>query len=261
MSAPKTLGKLALEQFKQLASGISSLDTLRQETEGKLLAKPEKDREIFTPPFYWSKIYELPFLECLAILNHLLGIDKQIIEAAKAPDPQQAVLDRFGDEDLMDWTGGSAGKHEPKLIIGVLTAIMNSLESMIVHCKFLNELVADVRKGQDDAFFKAVRIDRSIATCPTFADRITYAELKKDEHFFAQLSKAMLGKPKRPREEYKELRLALYILEDANGLADLSQEAAYQLFCLDLHLYPSDGEDPAGGLMRFIRRWRKARRT
>ena len=55
---------------------------------------------------------------------------------------------------------------------------------MLFH-RTLDALVDEAREGNDDSFLNAIRIDRSIITCPTFALRIAKAEIKNDKKFFS----------------------------------------------------------------------------
>ena len=260
MKQGKPYGKFNFDQIKQLLGALANLE---QEVKSVLDAfsdNPDKFSEIFTPGFYWSELYELPFLTHLAFAVKIVGIEQDFTNAAQSADPQQTLLDRI-DDDHPDWPGGADGRFEPKHLAGAVISLSYSLESLVVYSKYLNELVDDVRKGHDTALFKAVQIDRSITSCPTFADRIAQAELEQDDSFFKKLSNALKTKPNKPTEEYRELRFILQALEEADGLQALTIESAYQLLCVDLNLYPQEGEDPARSLWRFISRWKKARWT
>jgi hypothetical protein len=260
MNQDKTYGKFNFDQIKQLLSALANLEQEVKDVRTAFSDNPDKFSEIFTPGFYWSGIYELPFLTHLAFAVKIIGIEQHFTNAAQSTDPQQALLNRI-DDDLPDWTGGPDSQYEPKHLLGAVISLTYSLESLVVHCKYLNELVDDVRKGNDSALFKAVQIDRSITSCPTFADRIARADFEQDETFFNRLSKAIKTRPKRPMEEYRELRFTLQALEEAEGLQGLTMEAAYRLLCVDLNLYPHDGKDAARSLWQFISRWKQARST
>ena len=261
MNTDKEFGKFSLGQLNQLIAGLSFIEQQQNEVLSSLRSNPEKIKEIFTPNFNWAELYEFPFVTHLTLLIKIIGIEQYFKDAATSTDPQQAILDHLDDENLPGWTGGPDGQFEPKHLAGVLIAIMYSFESMVVHSKYLNELVQDVRKGNDSAFFKAVQVDRTVLACPTFADRISRAELEDDSLFFVKLGRAIKTKPNRPKEEFKELRFMLQALEEGGAIQSLTIEKAYQLLCVELKLYPIDGEDPARSLWRFISRWKKARWT
>ena len=260
MNQDKTFGKFNFDQVQQLIDALANLEQEVKDLRTAFSDNHDKVSEICTPGCYWSGLYELPFLTHLALAVKILGIEQNFTVAAQSHDPQQALLDRI-DDDLPDWTGGPDSQYEPKHLLGAVISLTYSLESLVVHSKYLNELVDDVRKGNDSALFKAAQIDRSIVSCPTFADRIARAEFELDELFFDKLSKAIKTKPKKPKEEFRELRFTLQALEEAEGLEGLGMEAAYRLLCIDLNLYPHDGADPARSLWRFISRWKKARWT
>lgn len=87
-------------------------------------------------------------------------------------------------------------------------------------------------------FFKAVRLDRSIITCPTFALRMARAELENDKSFFLHLRSALKGPSKKHWEAYNDLRYALYILREL-GFDQLSDAQLEDLLVHKLKLYPN----------------------
>lgn len=118
----------------------------------------------------------------------------------------------------------------------------------------------DVRSGDDNAFFKAVRIDRSILTCPTFAARLARAEFRHESGFFKKLRYALKGKIEKQDARYHYLRFFLALLDELGVLDKLSMEDRYKLLAEDFRLYDRTGKDPARSLDRFIARWKEAHR-
>jgi len=53
----------------------------------------------------------------------------------------------------------------------------------------------------------------------------------------------------------------LWTLKGEGILDQLGFEERYQLFCVELEVYPNDGKDPAGSLNTFIDRWKKSLST
>jgi hypothetical protein len=110
---------------------------------------------------------------------------------------------------------------------------------MLYH-RTICDLVKSVRdKGDeaDDDFFKAVKIDRTVMTCKTFAKRIAKAELLSDKKFFAHLHKSLKGIPNKQWEAYNDLRYGFAILRDC-GFDKLSDAQLEDLFVNKLGLYP-----------------------
>jgi len=180
---------------------------------------------------------------------------------AQSKDPQASAIELLNSDPAFPWDGGPDGEFEAKHLFGLLYSIEKSIKSMVTFGKFLNELVADVQNGNVQALFKAVQIDRTITSCSPIADRISRAEILREDDFFKKLSNALTTKPMKPKEEYRELRYILYALEEVDALDTLPTERAYQLFCNELAIYPSVGSDPARNLEKFIYRWKKARET
>lgn len=141
-----------------------------------------------------------------------LGRAKELVEVSKAPDPDQAVLDWMDSEDTSGWNGGEGGLFEKKHVIGLTVALHRNILSIMLFHRTLDKLVGEVRAGKDDSFFLAVRIDRSILACPTFADRLARAELEGDKQFFIHLRSSLKGPSKKHWEMYKDLRYALHML-------------------------------------------------
>lgn len=248
-------------ELRELVGQLGLVASLGAELSASIEAEPETLREVLTPPFYWATFYELPFPEYLKLAVDVIGAAPMFAERLSADDPARALLDLAHEEAASDWDGGPGGRFEPKYLFGVIYSINYTIESMLTWSKWLNELVADVRSGSEAALFKAVQIDRTIMSCPPIADRITLADYERDEAFFRELRNALKGKPKKPKEEYADLRYCLYALEEDGRLDSLTIESAYRLFCEELQLYPTDSEDPARSLWQFIRRWKKTRQS
>jgi hypothetical protein len=193
--------------------------------------------ELLPKDYYWADVYELPFTEHMALL--LMVIDKVefIHQAVQSDDPQQVVLDDLDTPDDGEWSGGWQGQFEKADLIGLVAALQRTILSIMVYQRPLSTLVEEVRQGNDDALFDAVRLDRSIVACPTFAARISKAELSQDKHFFLRLIKALKGPSKKHWESYQDLRYALYVLREL-GFDKLSDDQLENLLVHQLKVYP-----------------------
>jgi len=234
---------------------------MAEEFNSDIDADPEKLFSNLTSPYYWSQIYTFPFLKHLLLLIAALGINDMVEKAIHSDDPQRSMINMFDIDPSDTWNGGTGGKFEKKHVFGLLYSMSRTIRSMEVHGKFINELVSDMQHGSDKALFKAVQIDQTVISCPPVADRVTTAQIMGDEKFFKGLSKALTTPPNKTDAAYHDLRFMLYTLEDTDALGVLSIERAYRLFCEELELYPTDGDDPAKSLNQLIRRWKKARST
>jgi hypothetical protein len=210
------------------------------------------------PPYCWADLYSVAFTELVNAYIIETGQAQAFESVANSEATQQAILDYSSQNNLTS----SAKSGNPKYILLLLNALSKNILAIATLHHSLCEIVEITKTNpQSRLFFEAIKIDKTIINNPVYADQIALAAYRQDDDFFIQLSNALksTGINKR-EEEYDNLRFALYLLEvEENVLSKLSQEQAYQLFCVDLDLYPDTGDiDPIG---KFIRRWRRSRRT
>lgn len=235
----KEYGKLTVEQFKELMSRLPELRKQQGELVDIVRAVPKARLEELLPKdYYWADVYELSFIEHMALL--LMAMDKLefIHQAVQSDDPQQVVLDDLDTPDDGEWTGGWQGQFEKADLIGLVAALQRTILSIMVYQRPLSTLVEEVRQGNDDALFDAVRLDRSMVACPTFAARISKAELSRDNHFFLRLRKALKGPSQKHWQSYQDLRYALFVLRDL-GFDKLSDDQLENLLVHQLKVYPN----------------------
>lgn len=188
--------------------------------------------------FSWAEIYELIFTEHLVFLMMALDKIEFLKEAKDAPDPTQHFMDHFDIDDNIDnWTGGWKGQFKKQDLIGLVTALQRTTFSIMIYQKPIQTLVEEVRQGNDDSFFDAVRLDCSSVACPTFAARIAKAEFTNDKHFFLRLINALKGPSKKHWESYQDLRFALYTLREL-GFDRLTDDQLIDLLVKQLKVYP-----------------------
>lgn len=235
----KEYGKLTAEQFKQL---IQQLPELRKEGESlaDVVKSSSKDRinELLEKDFYWAEIYELTFVEHLAFL--MMAIDKVefLKEVKNTPDPTQYFIDHFEIEgDFEDWNGGWQGLFKKQDLIGLMVTLQRTILSIMIYQKTMQTLVEEVRQGNDDSLFDAVRLDRSSVACPTFAARIAKAEFISDKRFFIRLRNALKGPTQKHWQSYQDLRFALFTLRDL-GFDNLTDDQLVDLLVKQLKVYP-----------------------
>jgi hypothetical protein len=235
----KEYGKLTVEQFKQL---IRKLPELRREQgefeEAVKVASNKRLDELLVKDYAWAPTYEWPLIEHIAWL--VLALDKHefLHQAVQSEDPQQVVLDDFEKDLPDDWTGRYQGLFKEQDVIGLVVALQKSILSIMIYQKSLSALVAEVREGNDDALFNAVRIDRTITACPTIADRIAKAELLSDKLFFIRLRNAYKGLSRKHWQAYQDLRYALAVLREL-GFDQLSDDQLENLLVHQLKVYPN----------------------
>jgi hypothetical protein len=264
--ARKEFGRFSREQLHLFSRQLLSIHLLQSEWQKLVEEEPQKVIGLFTHPYSWSSIYTEPFERHMAIVIVLGGLDSWLHEISGSEDAQALVLadlqeelESLGKADAYNEITGS----EPKFLVGAWLALIKSMESIWHYGLPLNSLVRQVEQGNDEALFKAVRIDRSIVSCSPIADRIARAEIFSDKPFFNKLRNALNGKSRKPKDEFGPLRYILSLLAEDGTLGGLSMQARYELICEDLGLYPDAvaSEDPARSLHQFIRRWQKSQST
>jgi hypothetical protein len=242
MSLEKEYGKLTVEEFRDLVKKLPEIRGQMKELPDVVRSKPGKLKKILGKDYHWSSIYELGFAEQIACLMVLLGWQGFLKDAAASENPQASVLQWFEDGSVLDqWYEENKDVLEKRHLIWLTVVMQRNVLSIMLFHRPLSAFVEEVRQGGpgcDDAFFKAVRVDRSILSCPTFADRLAYAELTQDKTFFLRLRSALKGPLKKHMEALKDLRYAIAILREF-GFESMSDTKLEDLFVNRLKLYPS----------------------
>ena len=131
-----------------------------------------------------------------------------------------------------------------------------SLQCVLYHGCFLNELLERARAGNDKALFDSIRIDSTIMGTPTAIKRYSKAAFLSDHSFFKKLKAALNGnKTKREQANYQKMRLVFEILHEAKA-ARLNDDQLYQLFIKELNLY--SGNEFGGGNTKALRKFADA---
>ncbi len=208
--------KLTPEQFSDIAKMLPEIRYQKKELVELIKSKPVVINEILGKYYSWAEIYELSFVEQMAYLFVLLGINKPIYEIATSTAPQQALIEASEDGGKLDqWYDLNKDNIEKKHLLWLVVVLQRNIFSIMLFHQSLGALVDQVRNGNSEAFFKAVSVERSILSCPTFADRLSLAELKNDRQFFIHLRKALKGPSQKHMEAIGDLRYAIVLLRDA----------------------------------------------
>lgn len=241
MQQEKEYGKLNLDQFRDLVRKLPEIRGQMNEFPRVLRERPTKLKEILGSDFHWAGIYENNFIEQIAILFVLMGWDGLLAKASRSDDPQASVNQWLvNGSELDQWYEANKDTLEKRRLILLSVILQRNILSIMLHHRPLSALVDEVRRGgdnADDSFFKAVRVDRSILSCPTFSDRLAHAELIQDKSFFLHLRSALKGPLKKHWETVKDLRYAIAVLREF-GFDSLSDAQLEDLFVKKLKLYP-----------------------
>lgn len=111
----------------------------------------------------------------------------------------------------------------------VFSSLFNTV-SLMVHGAKLTTLVPRAMSGDDDAFLKAVQIDRMLLIHhPYFRDRKREAQDRDEAKFLRQLLTREIGPPLRSRIRYPGLYMLFGILQSFQWLDDMTHEEILDL--------------------------------
>lgn len=232
----KEYGKLTAEQFKAAIKGLDEVKSQRQEFAG-LMAKVSESRikEVFTGGYGWADCYELSLVEHTALAVVAFNRVDTLSAAAASQDPQQFVLDSLSDTDLVEAHPAFELQH----LVGLAYSLQRTILSILLFQRSLSGLVQEVREtGSRDALFKAIRVDRTVMSCPTVADQIALAELQGNKQFFRNLKSALAGPSQKHWMALCDLRYSLYLLREL-GFDDMTDDQLEQLLVHTLKVYPN----------------------
>lgn len=185
----KEHGKLSTDQFRDLVRVLPEVRGQMKELPKLLQAKAKRLDDLLGLEFHaWGHLYELPFIEQLGLLSDLVGFHGSLIEASESPDPQERVIRWAADQGELDlWYEANKDEIERKYLVWLCIVLQRNILSIMLYHQSMGALVEHVHQKDDDAFFKAVRVDRTVLTCPTFANRLAKAELLNDIDFLRHL--------------------------------------------------------------------------
>jgi hypothetical protein len=102
-----------------------------------------------------------------------------------------------------------ADKINVLLLVKVNLASIYSMVAQLVFKTTMQKLIEDGKKGDDDALFKAIRVDKTLFNSEWVRKRIIVAQYKGQVAFFNQLGDAIKKTPLQNDQEYMELLLVL----------------------------------------------------
>lgn len=263
--ASKTYGGLSLSTLKKLRSLLPRLKKLPDQTVRLVQSKREKMEALLPPDFTWAELYELSARELRILSMAVMGLLEPLTKAAhEGLNLNEFIINTLicrieSDEDGIDYMGGYEGMFSFADMLAVNYANMGMMQGLFYYGFYMNDLVAMAGKGDDDAFFKAVRVDQTVLTCPSFSARLARAKVFGEEEFIKDLAQAMTAKSNESLLMNQDLRFMLQLMHEVNALPSLSLNEADLLFIQELKVYGDSGADPARSLMRFIQRWKADR--
>lgn len=217
--AAKDFGKYTSGDLQAVLLLLPQFDKERGELQALIQKHPEKFSEKFlTTGFTWAHLYEVPFLQLLFSFLAVVGVDKDVAHASTQKEPVKALLSLTDKIQDMEWSGGSGGKFTPGDLLGYLHAIVGNLDCLLIYGSYLNDLIADAKKGDLVALLKAIRIDASVVTGPTARNLISFSIVAGDQDFINEVRKAMAGKTGKQAAYLKKFRFLMQLLHEVGAL-------------------------------------------
>lgn len=172
------------------------------------------------------------------------GVDKEVAHASTQAEPIKALLDVVEGVSDMEWDGGSGGKFRPGDLLGYLHAIIGNLDCLVIYGSYLNDLIADARKGDLEALLRAIRIDPSVVTGSTARNLISFAVIAGDQGFIDEVRKAMAGKTGKQAAYLKKFRFLMQLLHEVGALGLPTKQLSELMFELGAYdKRPSAGKN------------------
>lgn len=278
-----------VEFMKVLLPGIQDVISDVEGDEG-YLNLPEKFSDLLTrdglPP--WSSYYEQPekmrgfVARSIFSSEELAQLEAEIksstpegIQALRL-DIQKLVLDGTGGthlEEILDsippeqaaamWASMDSNE-QTQAEIGLYFIFYSMLTqihyyfALITYGKNICDLIEEAKAGDDDSFYKVVRIDRTVLFgIPYFQKRLIRAQLGREPEFLRKLSNAIKAKPLGSKYSHKMLMFVFAILDDEGLLNELHQEQLMDI-CEELGVYGHDyGVDDPASLRKLLNKYKR----
>lgn len=241
MVSERNYGKLTPADIKSLFLLLPQLENERQELQAAIAQKPEKfAAEFLSTGFAWAHLYEVPFLQFLNSFFAVAGLDKAVADVTTSENPVEALFGLTDATEDMEWSGGAEGKYTPGDLLGYLHAVVANFDCLLIYGSYLNDLVAEAKKGDFEALYKAIRIDPSVVTGPTARNLLSFAVIAGNQGLIGDIRNAMSGKTDKQDKKLAKFRLLMQTLHEVGAL-DLSTKEIMELV-LEVDAYDTTGE-------------------
>lgn len=246
--------RLLLSFLPLLNGEMEDAKLLLRQKIGTLLSSGHQD-------ISWCGLYEQPLMEHLSAFIAENGFQASLLHIAESPNQVVAMAESFErmDDEIeakhAAMTLEERGETEKNIIkfFGVMMSLYNSLRCVLVFGCHLNDLIVNVRAGDDRSLFNALRLDGTIIGCPSVMNRISLACMLDDKLFMRRLKSALNSRlQKREQANFQKIRLILCVLSEVNA-ERLTNEQLYTLFVEQLDLYSRDSRK--GDVMKNLRKF------
>lgn len=241
-----------LEVNQALTSDQTEIDRGAASGHAKLLEFLES-----LPP--WAGWYSYSQELILTLFLEILGLREKFLEIAKVENKQEAKMDLFR-EISGQIEGGELFvalddmvSEDRSAVFSLLYALTGNMNGIKQFNQSVSELVSNATENHE-ALFTAVAVDRSVVANPIISKEISQAQIRDDAPFMDRLAKSITQT--KPRRDYKldDTRFMLEILDEVEGLDQVSNEQIAEFLQNDLAIYPSAGKDPESAIKKLLQR-------
>lgn len=194
------------------------------------------------------------------LLDLLSGVSDgfEQVQIPKTPQEQEAARQAFL---AMSEEERAVSIKQAQYGISSFLAWFHQYLSVMVHGEKLTSLVTQATTGDDQAFVKAIQIDKRVLTeIPYFRERFARAQDEADSDFFDRVSYRLKTAPYRGKIRHKSLWYAFAVLEQAGWLDRLKHRELLEI-CDDVGVggYDSriESEKHLGARLREYRAFQK----
>lgn len=236
----KEFGKLTAAQFAEFIGYIPKLLGLIRGLSTHMAKVSARRFDELLPGTYgdYCHVYEESFIRHLSIVVVVMNRHLDIRDVSSAQDPQEAILDVLRNMDEPEDDRPLFDGVDESMAMALIYSIGQTVTSMATYGRSISGLLHDAReRGDLDALFKAIRMDRAVIGCPTAMQLIARAQLRSDKAFFTRLRSALAGPGKKQWEGLHPMRYAFILLNEM-GIHDLSDAQLETLMVDTLKAYP-----------------------
>jgi hypothetical protein len=238
--SPKEYGKLSSAQFAEFICYVPKLLELIRSLSTHMAKVSASRFDELLPSTYgdYCHVYEESFIRHLSIVVVVMNRHLDLRDIAKAQDPQEAILDILRNMNEPDDDRPLFEGVDESMAMALIYSIGQTVTSMATCGRSISGLLHDAReRGDLDALFKAIRMDRAVIGCPTAMQLIARAQLRNNKAFFTRLRSALAGPGKKQWEGLHPMRYAFILLNEM-GIHDLSDAQLETLMVDTLKAYP-----------------------
>jgi hypothetical protein len=248
--------KYNLSELKSVKNSLNNMLMLRNLIPEAIQDSPKVQAQLSHPNFSWAGDYLLPPEELARKYLPLINKGNLVDQIQAMPDDKSkvtAIINALPNSARIELPQVDMSKAPQSLAWAQLS--MKMLDALFVYGQSMPSLIRLAINGNDEALIKAISINRSVLEIPELATRIRKATASGEKEFLVDVDKAAKGHSRHIKLDHPLLRYFLWTFKESGLLDKLEFQERYQLFCVELEVYPLNGDDPAGSLDKFLDRW------